>query len=170
MRFILQTVAGYVLALMVACLCIGVTGCPAFERDVKVAADVAVDCGPSAFIQILSRGPVAVVAETINVLPTVAVLLTPGLQPADWRDQMTALHSVFGDAVVCAAEVVARDEAAAAASQPAIAARMASTGPPPSQAWLLGGHFVVTYPPPQQLKAPLYGPGGTVVYVPGHAP
>lgn len=128
---------------------------PAFKQDVKIAGDVAVSCGMDPKL-------------IADMIPVVALILTGGI--TGWSSLMNALHAAYGDVIVCAADVVRRDEAAYAASQPAVAARLAQVGTPPSSAWLLGGHFVVVYPPPQQLKAPLYGPGGTVVYVPGHTP
>lgn len=131
------------------------SGCgSSFAKDVKIAGDVAVSCGMDPKL-------------IADMVPVVALILTGGI--SSWASLMNALHAAYGDVVVCAAEVVRRDEATVATSQPAIAARMAR-GTPPSSAWLLGGHFVIVYPPPQQLKAPLYGPGGTVVYVPGHTP
>lgn len=136
-------------------LCVG---CPAVKEITHEAHDVAVDCGPR-----------AVVDEIPAILPAVAAILANA--PIDWKQQMDVLRGTFGDSVVCAAAVVARDEAAAAAAHPtAERPSFAQLGPSPSSAWLMGGHFVITYPPPQQLKAPLLRVGGTVTYVPGHAP
>lgn len=151
-RSSLQFVLGllYLIAIMSS-----LPACPAVERDIKIAGDVAVSC---------SMDPKFIA----DLLPAVGAILTGGV--SGWAAQMNALRTALGDAVVCAAAVVQRDEATAAASQPVTAARTVPIGPSPSTAWLMGGHFVIVYPPPQQLKAPLYGPGGTVVYVPGHKP
>lgn len=134
-----------------------VTGCAAVERDVKIAGDIAVSCGMDP--KLLG-----------DLIPVVAVILTGGI--TGWQSLMDNLRAAYGDVVVCAAAVVQRDEAAAVAAQPDIHAKLAphGGGMRPSDAWLLGGHFVIVYPPPRELKAPLYGPGGTVVYVPAHAP
>lgn len=131
MRYILQTLAGYILALMVACLCLGVTGsCAAVQKAGQIATDVIVDCALP-----------AVEHEVVDLLDEAGKVLQGGAP--DWPRQLDNLGSNGVWAAYCAVQVVLQDlTPPAPTSQPARPTEPAAVR---AQAYLAAKHVQVVH-------------------------